>query len=211
MSDRDSVILAIEAAICGGSISLLMGGVEVANWIGSSNVSKAEDLLVNIDAILTAANISRRDIDLIAVSAGPGSFTGIRIGLATALGLKAGLGIEMASDSALKAMVWRNSAGLALTAALPVGRNSICIQTFRTDDRKPTPLDEPRTLPNEDFYECLDNKKDTSFVLHGSLYEKYDGAPLVTNFGINIAFAIGSMCAEYPCVVTEPLFISKGF
>ena len=211
MSDRDNIILAIESAICGGSISLLKNGREVANWIGSSNVSKAEDLLVNIDTILTSANISRHDIDLVAVSAGPGSFTGIRIGLATALGLKAGLGIEMASDSALKAMVWRKNTGETLIAALPVGRNSVCIQTFRTDNGEPVALDEPRTLADDGFFEFLDNEKDTSFVIHGDLYEKYEGVPRITNFGVNIAFAIGASCAEHPGVVTEPLFISKAF
>ena len=69
MKKRNTVILAIESAICGGSLSLIVDGAEVANWIGSSNVSKAEDLLLNIDTMLTRANISRpgrdgNDIDV---------------------------------------------------------------------------------------------------------------------------------------------------
>ncbi|MEP6789475.1 MAG: hypothetical protein ABJB40_13635, partial [Acidobacteriota bacterium] len=50
-------ILAIESAISGGSISLLKGLKEVANWTGTSNVSKAEDLLFNIDKMLTANEV----------------------------------------------------------------------------------------------------------------------------------------------------------
>src|SRR5258708_18599521 len=106
MSSYPEFTLAIESAISGGSISLLKGR-EIANWIGSSNVSKAEDLLANIDHLLAANDIALNEIDLITVSAGPGSFTGIRIGIATALGLKAGLGIAMSSESALKAIAFR--------------------------------------------------------------------------------------------------------
>src|SRR5690349_9675791 len=123
-----NMVLAIESAICGGGISLLEDGTEIAGWTGSANMSKAEELLVNIDVTLKSANISRHEIDLIAVSAGPGSFTGIRIGLATALGLKAGLGAPMASESALKAMVWDRVEETPVTAILPVGRNAICLQ-----------------------------------------------------------------------------------
>ena len=209
MKKRNTVILAIESAICGGSLSLIVDGAEVANWIGSSNVSKAEDLLVNIDTMLTRANISRHEIDVVAVSAGPGSFTGIRIGLATGLGFKAGLGTEMASDSALRAMVWRKNIDQALIAAVPVGRNSVCMQTFQADSSEPVALDKPRTLLDDAFFEYLTNENVASFVLHESLYERCDATPLITNFGLNIAFAIGSICAEHPGLVTEPLFISK--
>jgi len=130
MNDSGQIILAIESAIAGGSISLLRSGIEVANWIGTSDVSKAEDLLVNIDEILVGRGIPAKEIDLLAVSAGPGSFTGIRIGLATALGLKNGLGVEMSSENALKAMAFMHASEGTMSAAVPVGRNAVCIQTF---------------------------------------------------------------------------------
>ena len=76
-----ATILAIESAIAGGSLSLIRGDVELGNWIGRADVSRAEEILVNIDAMLTACGVSKHDLDLIAVSAGPGSFTGIRIGM----------------------------------------------------------------------------------------------------------------------------------
>ena len=209
MNNQNNVILAIESAISGGSISLQKDGIEIANWIGSSSVSKAEDLLVNIDAVLTSTGVSRHDIDLVAVSAGPGSFTGIRIGLATSLGLKAGLGIKMASESALKAMVWDKPAGRPVSTALPVGRNSICLQKFQIIDGEVVALEDPHTLPDDIFLEFLRNEKDTEFVLHESLYDRCDVMSPIANFGTNIAFAIGSVCARHPGLITEPLFISK--
>lgn len=212
--------LAIESAIAGGSLSLLDGsGREIANWIGGdADVARAEDLLVNIDSMLSSASVAKQDIALVAVSAGPGSFTGIRIGIATALGLKNGLGIAMSSVSALEA-ICRTAGSLPafmdgedaqagslrsdVTVALPVGRNSICIQQFE----KSAAVEEPRTMPESEFVEILQGE--SAFLLHGLLFERYGTLPNAIDFGVNIAYAIGR--AASPGIVAEPLFISKSF
>ena len=209
MNDVSKINLAIESAICGGSISLQKNGSEIANWIGSSDVSKAEDLLANIDAILNENKISRHMIDMIAVSAGPGSFTGIRIGIATALGLKSGLGIEMSTESALKAMAYEMADIKPVITAVPAGRNSVCLQTFQNHAGDVAALDAPRTLADDDFFEFVSTEKTTTFVLHESLYKKFASSPTITNFGANIAYAIGKICLQNPGAVTSPLFISK--
>lgn len=205
------IILAIESAISGGSVSLLDDGREIAHWIGTSNVSKAEELLVNIDELLTSNNIPRNEIGLIAVSAGPGSFTGIRIGIATALGLKAGLGIEMSSASSLKAMAFVQPDNKNMIAAMPMGRNAVCWQPFQKRTEIVTALDEPRTMPEEEFLYMVLNETNTVFVLHSTLYEKAGQAKGIINFGANIAYAIGIISRPNAGVVTEPLFISKSF
>ena len=127
MNNKINVILAIESAICGGSISLLKDGREIANWIGSSNVSKAEDLLVNIDGILTANNIFQRHRSHRRIG-WTRKFYGNTDRNCDSPRLKAGLGVEIASQSALKAMARGKTDYKILVAALPVGRNSICFQ-----------------------------------------------------------------------------------
>ena len=205
------IILAIESAICGGSISLLRDGSEIANWTGTSNVSKAEELLVNINAMLNATNITKQDLRMIAVSAGPGSFTGIRIGIATALGMKTGLGIVMSSQSALKAMAFLQPDNARIVTTVPMGRNAVCLQTFHKDNAELNALDEPQTMQEDAFLSLLQSDVDTAFVLHSAIYEKIGHKPNIINLGANIAFAIGSICREQPGVVAEPLFISKSF
>lgn len=211
MNGNSQIILAIESAICGGSISLLRDGVEVANWIGSSDVSKAEDLLANIDTLLTGQNISRKEISLIAVSAGPGSFTGIRIGLATALGIKAGLGIEMSSETALRAMVFTQAWNQKFTAALPIGRNAVCVQAFQRSDGEVAALDQPRTITEDEFRVLIKVKNDATFILHSALYATIEPSIEIKNFGANIALAIAHICRENAGTIVEPLFISKSF
>lgn len=211
MSESDEITLAIESAIAGGSISLLRGDVEIAYWVGTANVSKAEELLFNIDLLLKENEIERRQLDLIAVSAGPGSFTGIRIGIATALGLKAGLGIVMSSQSALKAMAF--SAGIAgtVTTALPVGRDAVCVQKFSASLSEIVGLNEPVTVTEEDLISVIGAESSATFLVHERLYEKVSAFPNAVNEGWDLAHSIGRLCRHDRGVVVEPIFISKSF
>ena len=206
MNRQPQITLAIESAICGGSIALLSEDTEVASWISESSVSKAEDLLVNVNALLTQNNILPRDLDLVAVSAGPGSFTGIRIGIATDLGLKAGLGVAMSSESALRAMAFTQPEASNVVAALPVGRNAVCLQSFKMCSKQLVDLERARTITETEF-EIFVKKAGVS-LLHANLYHRVPCSSTVVNFGSNIALAIGRICRQNR-PVTEPLFISK--
>ncbi len=200
------ITLAIESAIRGGSISLIADELEIDNWIGSTDVSKAEDLLVDIDAMLRRNSLSIRDINHVAISAGPGSFTGIRIGIATALGLKTGLGIPMSSVSTMAAMAEARSFDGQAIVAVPVGRNAICVQTFLPDN---IAIDEPRSVSFEEFADVV--TEDAILILHGSLFEQFGLLGQAIDFGENIALAIGRSCIKTPGTMTDPLFISKTF
>ena len=206
MDKSPNITLAIESAIRGGSISLITGDVEIDNWIGSTDVSKAEDLLVDIDAMLDRNGLSIRDIDHIAVSAGPGSFTGIRIGIATALGLKSGLGIPVSTVSALSAMAGIIDLDGQATVAVPVGRNAICMQTFSIGK---IATDEPRSISFEEFGDEVQGA--AKLILHGSLFEQFGRLGESIDCGENIAVAIGQICIKTPGTTAEPLFISKSF
>lgn len=198
-----SITLALESAIAGGSISLLDRELEIDNWTGSTDISKAEDLLVNIDKLLINNRVSRHDVRRIAVSAGPGSFTGIRIGLATALGLKNGLGAAMTTVSALEAIAATTTCK-DIIIAIPMGRNSICLQQFIN-----VTVGQPNTLENERFVELVRNDNQNKYFVHEKLYSVELQLPNVLNFGANVAKAVGSYAIEHPDINVEPLFISK--
>jgi tRNA threonylcarbamoyladenosine biosynthesis protein TsaB len=67
-------------------------------------VSRAVTLLEDVDALLRQAGTRTRDVEALAVGIGPGSFTGVRIGLSTARGLALALGIPVAGVSTLDAL-----------------------------------------------------------------------------------------------------------
>jgi tRNA threonylcarbamoyladenosine biosynthesis protein TsaB len=67
-------------------------------------VSRAQTLLEDVDALLRQGGAHPRDLDALAVGIGPGSFTGLRIGLAAARGLALSLGVPGAGVSTLAAL-----------------------------------------------------------------------------------------------------------
>ena len=99
-------ILAIETSTLSGSVAM----TEDTNilWEHTINTGQthSETLIINIDHGLNVVNIKKEDIDCIAVSKGPGSFTGLRIGITTAKTLAFSLDIPIVAISSLLAYAY---------------------------------------------------------------------------------------------------------
>ena len=202
------MILALESAIAGGSLSIIENGRILAGWNGSSDVSRAEDLLPAIESVIINTGIERKDLSMIAVSGGPGSFTGIRIGMSTALGLAAGLKIPITCVSLLRAMAASANEGPVL-AAVPMGRASICIQTFLKDSDAICDEGVPITLTEPDFAERVEHWKG-SVATHHSLASLCHNVDII-DLGLDLASVVGKYCEQHPNESERPLFISKSF
>ena len=193
--EKSKIVLAIEAAIRGGSVSLLDGETEILSWHGVTLVSRAEDLLVNISGILEQSGFDKSQIDMIAVSNGPGSFTGIRIGLATALGLKNSLGIPCFGVSLLAAVAATFSEGVEVAVAVPVGRTDICWQIFGNDDGVARPLSTARSADRSKFVEFMSQTTELDFLIQkellAALQPGHEHMNRVHPIGQSLACAIG--------------------
>lgn len=100
-----ALILSIETATTNCSVSLSKEGETLLlKEDYSDNYSHAERLHVFIDEIVNEANIERSQIDAIAVSKGPGSYTGLRIGVSAAKGLCFALDKPLISIATLEAL-----------------------------------------------------------------------------------------------------------
>ncbi len=85
-----------------GGVALLSGTtLEAARDLGAPG-EQAERILVELDALLHDLSLSPRNVDRIAVATGPGSFTGVRIGMAAAQGLGFSLGIPVTGVTSLE-------------------------------------------------------------------------------------------------------------
>ena len=80
-------ILAIESSSLVASVAIVEDGVTLAEYTANFKMTHSQPLLPMIDSMVSLFGIDLSTIDAIAVSGGPGSFTGLRIGSATAKGL----------------------------------------------------------------------------------------------------------------------------
>ncbi len=101
-----SRILCIDSATDVCSVAVMNGSkIECIRESGNER-SHAVQLAVFIDEVLQELNISVPDLDAIAISRGPGSYTGLRIGVSTAKGLCYGSGLPLISVSTLQSMCY---------------------------------------------------------------------------------------------------------
>jgi len=102
-----ALILGIETATKNCSVALFQNGIVIAEKEHiSDGYTHAEQLTLFIEEVVGSANITLKEIKAIAISKGPGSYTGLRIGTSTAKGLCYALDIPLISISTLKAMAF---------------------------------------------------------------------------------------------------------
>lgn len=97
-------ILSIDTTSVAGSVALSEDDVLVAQEQQGASGTHSEKLIATIDHLLEVASWDRADLEAIAVAIGPGSFTGLRIGLATAKGLAIALDLPLAGASSLSSL-----------------------------------------------------------------------------------------------------------
>ena len=139
----EPVILAIETATLAGSITLARGEQIVDSFSGDPKISHSNTLLADLDKLLSQTNTKLAEIDLFAVAAGPGSFTGLRIGIATVKALAATLDRPCAAVPTLQAVALSGGPSESSVSLLPAGRGEVFAQLFSVSgDDAVTALDE---------------------------------------------------------------------
>ena len=106
------ITLAFDTATDVATVAVVRDGVAVAE-----RRSRAARVLQEIDAALEAAEASREDISRLAVGTGPGSYTGLRMGLVTARALSFALGVPAAGVSTLAALAAGSPGGVPVLDA----------------------------------------------------------------------------------------------
>jgi tRNA threonylcarbamoyl adenosine modification protein YeaZ len=135
------MILVIDTATAACSVALVEGGVLVDARHERVGRGHAERLLPMVEALLAG-----RRPGSILVDCGPGSFTGVRVGLAAAHGLAIGWGVPLAGYSSMAAVAAAAAgAGGEIAVALEGGHGQLFVQTF--GEERMRPLDMLRSLP----------------------------------------------------------------
>ncbi len=149
------MILAFDTATSACSAALLSADRILARRFTPMARGQAEALAPMIQAVLAEAKASIRDLDRLAVTVGPGAFTGVRIGLATARGLALAAGLPLSGIGTLEAVAAgvgeAERVGKSVFVTLKTKRADIYAQGFSEDLR---PLGPPLALMPEELAEA---------------------------------------------------------
>ncbi len=144
-------LLSVDSSAGACSAALTEQGKVLGEFYLNTRLTHSQTLLRMIDQMLNCAQTSLEEIDGFAVSAGPGSFTGVRIGVAAIKGMAMALGKPCAGVSTLEAMA-ENAAVVdgVLCAVMDARCGQVYNAMFSCQDGKISRLTEDRALPAQD-------------------------------------------------------------
>jgi tRNA threonylcarbamoyl adenosine modification protein YeaZ len=115
------------------SVALMRGARLLSMRVSELREGGSAGLLLDIDRALESASVGLREIELFAAASGPGSFTGLRSGLATVKGLALTLGRHAVGVPTLHAIAHAARPARRLLALLPAGRGEVFAQLLGVD------------------------------------------------------------------------------
>ncbi|MEE3394965.1 MAG: tRNA (adenosine(37)-N6)-threonylcarbamoyltransferase complex dimerization subunit type 1 TsaB [Candidatus Onthomonas sp.] len=176
-------ILAIETSAKAASVCLCEDEFLIAQSYQNSGLTHSQTILPMCESMLKHCGVALKDVDLIACAAGPGSFTGLRIGLSTAKGLAWSAQKPCCAVSTLEAMAWQLShVPGEILCAMDARRNQVYNARFVSDGVTLKRLCEDRAIALADLFRELDGK--TAQIIVG------DGAELCYNYGSTLGAAL---------------------
>ncbi len=167
--------LAFETSAKAASVALTENGKLLGEGYQNTGLTHSQTLMVMAEDVLKQCGKTAQDVEAVAVAAGPGSFTGVRIGVAAAKGFAWGAEIPCYGVSTLEAMA--ESLGVyegLVCACMDARRNQVYNAVFSAEAGKLTRITEDRAIALSDLKEELKNTQKPIFLVG-------DGANLCYN------------------------------
>ena len=145
-------ILALETSAVAASVAICEDEALIAQSFQRTGLTHSATLMPMLEAMLKNSGMTLKEMDVIAVAAGPGSFTGLRIGVSAAKGLAWSLNKPCAGVSTLEAMAWQMT-GMdgVVCAAMDARRQQVYNALFDLRDGKPVRLTQDRAISLEEL------------------------------------------------------------
>ena len=166
------LILAFESSAKPASAALVKDGQLLSQYMQCSALTHSRTLLPMAEDMLKNAELKLSDVDLIAVAHGPGSFTGIRIGVSTVKGLAWASEKPCVGVSTLEAMAWHGlAAGGYICLVMDARRSQVYNAIFKIENGRPVRMTEDRPI-------ALDELAKEVAALNAPVFLIGDGAAL---------------------------------
>lgn len=148
------LILALDSSAAPASAALLEDGKILSEFYINTKQTHSQTLMPMVESVLKLTNKTLDDVTCMAVSAGPGSFTGVRIGVSCVKGLSMTRNISCAGVSTLRAMAENARQLTGIVCAVMDARcGQVYNALFRAEDGKLTRLCDDRALPIAELLE----------------------------------------------------------
>ncbi len=146
-------ILSIESSARAASVAFCEDGRLIAQYFQASGLTHSRTLLKMAEDMLRDLETKLTDVDAVAVARGPGSFTGVRIGVAAAKGLCWGGDRPVIGVSTLEAMAWQGIGrpDRVICSAMDARRGQIYTASFRLEGEDLRRLAEDRAVALEEL------------------------------------------------------------
>ena len=141
-------ILAVDSALTACSVTIVEEGDVLAERSELRERGHAEVLMPMVEAVRQDAGLAYPDLDLVAVTVGPGSFTGIRVGVAAARGIALASGLRAIGVTTLAAMAAGAASrdGGLIVSIIDARRDEAYFQTFNVEGGVTRPGPQPPAL-----------------------------------------------------------------
>ena len=147
-----TLMLAIDTSTRAVGVALYDGYQTLGEYIWETRDHHTVELAPAVDKALSNSGCNMSDLGAVAVATGPGSFTGLRIGLALAKGIAMSAKIPLVGVPTLDALAHaQNSGKLPIAAVLKAGRGRLAVAWYRKPSTKIKPLSGVEVLTPEDL------------------------------------------------------------
>ncbi|KUG04477.1 hypothetical protein ASZ90_018145 [hydrocarbon metagenome] len=172
------LILAVDSSTPVAGVALVDEYRVIAESFTNYKKTHSETLMPTINRILRECDCGIQDIDILAVTAGPGSFTGLRIGMAAVKGISMAARKPVVAVSTLDTLAGNIAGSNALVAALLDARkNEVYCAFYDAKGTMPERLQEPIACTPETFLQIArdlaDHKNKDRIILLGDGYYRY--------------------------------------
>ncbi|MGN1110700.1 MAG: tRNA (adenosine(37)-N6)-threonylcarbamoyltransferase complex dimerization subunit type 1 TsaB [Oscillospiraceae bacterium] len=170
------MVLGIESSAITASCAVCEDGKIIAEQFLNTAHTHSETLLPMVRDMLRGAGLALSDMESVAVTAGPGSFTGLRIGISCVKGMCSGVGIPCVSVSTLEAIAqnFRGFDGI-ICACMDARRKQVYNALFKSENGVITRICEDRAISVEELFAEVSRPE---FSNGGKIYIAGDGAEL---------------------------------
>lgn len=160
-------ILAIDTSALTASVAVFKDGVSVYENNITVGLTHSETLMPMIDHAFKSVSLTPKDIDVYAVANGPGSFTGIRIGVAAAKALAYSVDKKVYGINTLLSLAYNLSAvpDIQIAPIMDARRSQVYNALYKFKNGRPVIIKEPRAVSVEEL--CAEIKEPTIFVGDG--------------------------------------------